>query len=86
MERVVVHSLRKAADILRFKLNISMLYVILALESLAVATVKSHRTHFEFSEKKCNLYDGCVREHPDMMSVLEGEGLHGKADVVREVV
>ena len=25
-------------------------------------------------------------EHPDMMSALEGEGVHGKADVVREVV
>ena len=29
--------------------------------------------------------DAALREHPDMMSASEGEGGHGKADVVREV-
>ena len=26
-----------------------------------------------------------IREHPDMTSTLEGDGGHGKVDVVREV-
>ena len=26
-----------------------------------------------------------TREHPDMMSASEGEGLHGKPDIVKEV-
>ena len=31
------------------------------------------------------LFSACFREFPDMMSASEGEGDHGKADILTEV-